>query len=116
MISPKIFALVGIAAVVKFTSATPDSAGIVEMTNGLAYGGIPYGSVTGMVAKFVRNARGQPVTYQSKVIVPNAQKIVITPNVRAAGLVARERGPVQIYNHASVIAPGVIGTISEIGY
>ncbi|PSN41166.1 hypothetical protein C0J52_16114 [Blattella germanica] len=34
--------------------ARPDSAGIVEMVNGLAYGGIPYGSVTGQVADYYR--------------------------------------------------------------
>ncbi|GLV48603.1 hypothetical protein CBL_06026 [Carabus blaptoides fortunei] len=36
----------------------PDSAGIVEMPPGLAYGGIPYGSVTGMVANYYNGGRG----------------------------------------------------------
>ncbi|KAF4531729.1 hypothetical protein B566_EDAN008942 [Ephemera danica] len=35
----------------------PDSAGIVERVNGLAYGGIPYGSVSGALSSY-RPAHG----------------------------------------------------------
>jgi hypothetical protein len=35
-------------------TARPDSAGIVELVKGFAYGGIPYGSVTGQVAEYYR--------------------------------------------------------------
>ncbi|XP_069686405.1 uncharacterized protein [Periplaneta americana] len=48
-----------VAALVAAVLARPDSAGIVEMVNGLAYGGIPYGSVTGQVAEYYRQ-RGTP--------------------------------------------------------
>lgn len=34
----QIATLVGVAALLKLSTATPDSAGIVEMVNGLAYG------------------------------------------------------------------------------
>lgn len=44
------------------------------------------------------------------------QPIVITPNLRAARLIGIAPRPVQIYNLPGVIGPGVIGTISQIGY
>lgn len=42
--------------------------------------------------------------------------VIVTPNFRASGIEARRRGPVQIYNLPGVIAPGVVGTFSQIGY
>lgn len=43
-----------VAVFIATVTARPDSAGIVAMVNGLAYGGIPYGSVTGQVAEYYR--------------------------------------------------------------
>jgi len=42
--------------------------------------------------------------------------IVITPNLRATRLLAIAPRPVQIYNLPGVVAPGIVGTISQIGY
>lgn len=42
--------------------------------------------------------------------------IIVTPNVRASGWSNRQNGPVQIYKLPGVVAPGVLGTISQIGY
>ncbi|KAK7792897.1 hypothetical protein R5R35_005064 [Gryllus longicercus] len=53
-------ALLALLAASARGAARPDSAGIVEMVNGLAYGGIPYGSVTGRVAEYYRS-RGDPL-------------------------------------------------------
>ncbi|XP_012287958.1 uncharacterized protein LOC105703841 [Orussus abietinus] len=112
MITAKITVLIGLIFVLGHASAMPDSAGIVEMRNGLAYGGIPYGSVSGMVYGFEKPAGVQ--LYPG--VTATGTRVVITPNLRAAGVEARSRGPVQIYNLPGVVAPGVVGTISQIGY
>lgn len=47
----------------------------------------------------------------------NAQRpVIITPNFRAIRPVGISPRPVQIYNLPGVIAPGIVGTISQIGY
>ncbi|XP_011302367.1 uncharacterized protein [Fopius arisanus] len=120
MISVKLI-IVGVAGLITYVGA--DSAGIVEMTDGLAYGGIPYGSVSGMLAKY-QSPVGSTNYYQLNQYPYRPQRpqpqtsspIIVTPNVRAAGLAARSAGPFQIYNLPGVIAPGVVGTFSQIGY
>ncbi|XP_043274551.1 uncharacterized protein [Venturia canescens] len=121
MIAAKIATLVGVAALLNLSTATPDSAGIVEMVNGLAYGGIPYGSVTGMLARSVNQGALGPQQYY-RGVQPQAgpsyatSRVIVTPNLRAAGIVERQQGPVQIYNLPGVVAPGIVGRFSQIGY
>ncbi|RLU21991.1 hypothetical protein DMN91_006370 [Ooceraea biroi] len=116
MLPAKISLLFGLATLIKLSIAAPDSAGIVEMVNGLAYGGIPYGSVSGMLARYP--GYGIEVNTQSPVrqLSGIQQPIVINPNLRATRLVGIAQRPVQIYNLPGVIAPGIVGTISHIGY
>lgn len=43
--------------------------------------------------------------------------VIITPNLRASRPpVGVAPQPVQIYNLPAVVAPGIVGTISQIGY
>lgn len=82
-------------------------------------GGIPYGSITGMVAKYPGFIMGQQFnSLQARQLngFKNVQPVVITPNFRATRLAGVHPRPVQIYNVPSVVAPGVVGTISHIGY
>lgn len=46
----------------------------------------------------------------------NVQPVVVNPNFRATRLVGVHPQPVQVYNARGVVAPGVVGTISHIGY
>lgn len=80
-------------------------------------GGIPYGSITGMVAKYPGYLGQQFNSLQARQLngFKSIQPVVITPNFRATRL-AGVHPPVQIYNVPSVVAPGVVGTISHIGY
>lgn len=120
MLSAKITLLFGFAALalLKSSTAAPDSAGIVEMVNGLAYGGIPYGSVSGMLAKYpgYEQINAQFQARQLDILSSTQRPIIITPNLRATRLVGISPRPVQIYNLPGVIAPGIVGTISQIGY
>ncbi|XP_039306551.1 uncharacterized protein LOC105204066 isoform X2 [Solenopsis invicta] len=102
----------------KLSTATPDSAGIVEMMNGLAYGGIPYGSVSGMVAKYpgYGQVNNEPQARQFNILSSTQRPVIFTPNFRATRLAGISPRPVQIYNLPGVIAPGIVGTISQIGY
>ncbi|XP_034948495.1 uncharacterized protein [Chelonus insularis] len=115
MESLKILMYFVIITIAKIISASPDSAGIVEMVNGLAYGGIPYGSVSGKVGINYQSPdsgfyfrQDNTIQSQSQLRVPSP--IVISPNFRAAGVEARKYGPVQIYKLPGVVAPGVLGT------
>ncbi|XP_063974044.1 uncharacterized protein LOC135160877 isoform X2 [Diachasmimorpha longicaudata] len=121
MISPKFITIFGVVMSIAYVST--DSAGVVEMPDGLAYGGIPYGSVTGMLAKYrnpmaVRNYYKEidQYPYRERPQPQASSPIIVTPNFRAAGLAARSTGPVQIYKLPGVIAPGVVGTFIQIGY
>ncbi|KAL0099055.1 hypothetical protein PUN28_020243 [Cardiocondyla obscurior] len=88
------------------------------MVNGLAYGGIPYGSVSGMLAKYPGYGQidPQPLSRQFDILSNTERPIIITPNLRATRLVGITPRPVQIYNLPGVIAPGIVGTINQIGY
>ncbi|XP_003250048.2 uncharacterized protein LOC100577381 [Apis mellifera] len=115
----KTILLLTVVGLLNLSTVAPDSAGIVEMVNGLAYGGIPYGSITGMVAKYPGFIMGQQFnSLQARQLngFKNVQPVVITPNFRATRLAGVHPRPVQIYNVPSVVAPGVVGTISHIGY
>lgn len=94
-------------------------------------GGIPYGSVSGMLADYPKQQLNDNNYYnnwyypqsgqykRSSYDQPQPQsgsQIIVTPNVRASGLSNRKNGPFQIYKLPGVIAPGVIGTLSQIGY
>ncbi|XP_031778875.1 uncharacterized protein LOC100123749 [Nasonia vitripennis] len=57
----------------------PDSAGIVEMVNGLAYGGIPYGSVSGALANYNQPQR---LAYPYNSLQASAS--VLVPDTRTA--------------------------------
>ncbi|XP_029168187.1 uncharacterized protein LOC114938390 [Nylanderia fulva] len=118
MLPAKITLLFGLAALLKSSTAAPDSAGMVEMVNGLAYGGIPYGSVSGMLAKYpgYRQINAEVQARQLGILSNTQRPIIITPNFRATRLVGISPRPVQIYNLPAVIAPGIVGTISQIGY
>ncbi|XP_012521449.1 uncharacterized protein LOC105827832 [Monomorium pharaonis] len=116
----QITVLFGVVALLKLSTAAPDSAGIVEIVNGLAYGGIPYGSVSGMLAKYPgygqANAQPQAQARQFNILSNTQRPVIITPNFRATRLVGISPRPVQIYNLPGVVAPGTVGTISQIGY
>ncbi|XP_011696409.1 PREDICTED: uncharacterized protein LOC105455059 [Wasmannia auropunctata] len=117
MLPVKITLLFGLVTLLKLSAAAPDSAGIVEMVNGLAYGGIPYGSVSGMVAKYPGYRQINAEAREFENILSNTQRpVIITPNFRATRLMGISPRPVQIYNLPGVIAPGIVGTISQIGY
>ncbi|XP_044009359.1 uncharacterized protein LOC122853136 isoform X2 [Aphidius gifuensis] len=97
MFSAKYFAfLCGILTVIDCTFGEPDSAGIVPLPNGLAYGGIPYGSVSGMLADYPRQQLNeynnnnyyyypQPGQYKrssNDQLQPQpGSQIIVTPNV-----------------------------------
>ncbi|XP_029041677.1 uncharacterized protein LOC114875495 [Osmia bicornis bicornis] len=102
-----LFTVIGL---LKLSTAAPDSAGIVEMVNGLAYGGIPYGSVTGMVAKYPGFMRQQIQARQLNAFRA-VQPLAVNANFGASRLVGVQPQTVQIYN-----VPGVVGTIRQLGY
>jgi len=84
-------------------------------------GGIPYGSVSGMLAKYPGygqiNAQPQTIEDRQLNILSNTQRpVIISPNFQATRLMRISPRPVQIYNLPGVIAPGIVGTISQIGY
>ncbi|XP_014477593.1 PREDICTED: uncharacterized protein LOC106746011 isoform X2 [Dinoponera quadriceps] len=118
MLPTKVTLLFGFATLLKLSSAAPDSAGIVEMANGLAYGGIPYGSVSGMLAKYPGYVQvNSPHQARQLDTFGFAQRpVIITPNLRANRPLGVASRPVQIYNLPAVVAPGIVGTISQIGY
>ena len=78
-----------------------------------------------MLAKYNANqASGIPSQYYPGSLVQSQLRpspysgsgIIVTPNVRAAGIASRQQGPVQIYNLPGVVAPGIVGRFSQIGY
>ncbi|XP_015525013.2 uncharacterized protein [Neodiprion pinetum] len=113
----KILILVAASAILNFVNARPDSAGMVEMTNGLAYGGIPYGSVSGMVAKYGNSNTGQISSY-APANPRSAPSLVMSQNSRRPSIVPApgSGAPVQIFSHPGVVAPGVVGMIHSVGY
>ncbi|XP_076234381.1 uncharacterized protein LOC143179168 [Calliopsis andreniformis] len=118
MFSQKATLLLSVVGLLNLSAAAPDSAGIVEMVNGLAYGGIPYGSISGMIAKYPGFANQGNNILQARALngYGGGQPVVVTPNVRATRLVGQQPSAVQIYKVPGVVAPGVLGTISQIGY
>ncbi|XP_018059305.1 PREDICTED: uncharacterized protein LOC108694386 isoform X1 [Atta colombica] len=116
MLPAKVTLIFGLIAFFKLSTAAPDSAGIVEMVNGLAYGGIPYGSVSGMLAKYPGYKQINTQARQFDILSSTQRPVIITPNFRATRLVGISPRPVQIYNLPGVIAPGIVGRISQIGY
>ncbi|KAG7208597.1 hypothetical protein KM043_014806 [Ampulex compressa] len=118
MLSSKIIASLALLGLLGLSTAAPDSAGLVEMVNGLAYGGIPYGSVTGMVSKYpgFTSAQFNPLQARQLSVGRSIQPVIITPNIRATRIAGAQPRAVQIYNLPGVVAPGVVGTISQIGY
>jgi len=87
----------------------------------LHLGGIPYGSVSGMLAKYpgYGQVNAQPRTIEDRQlnILSNTQRpVIISPNFQATRLMRISPQPVQIYNLPGVIAPGIVDTISQIGY
>ncbi|XP_047348479.1 uncharacterized protein LOC124948640 [Vespa velutina] len=119
MFLTKILFLFGLMQLINLSTAAPlpDSAGIVEMVNGLAYGGIPYGSVSGMLAKYPGFSSQQAIQSRRLSSVKAIRPVIVTPNFRATRLaVTHGTRPVQIYNLPGVIAPGVVGTITQIGF
>ncbi|CAK9798072.1 hypothetical protein ANTPLA_LOCUS1417 [Anthophora plagiata] len=118
MLPLKSILLLTVVGLLNLSTAAPDSAGIVEMVNGLAYGGIPYGSVTGMVAKYPGLMRQQFSSLQARQLngYRAIQPVFVSPNFRATRLVDVQPQPVQVYNVPGVVAPGVVGSIGHIGY
>ncbi|XP_032670246.1 uncharacterized protein LOC116843706 isoform X2 [Odontomachus brunneus] len=116
MLLTKITLLFGLATLLKLSAAAPDSAGIVEMVNGLAYGGIPYGSVSGMLAKYPGYGQDYGPHQARQLGTFGERLVIVTPNLRASRPLSIAPRPVQIYNLPAVVAPGVVGTISQIGY
>ncbi|XP_015434605.1 PREDICTED: uncharacterized protein LOC107190327 [Dufourea novaeangliae] len=118
MLPAKTTLLLTLLGLLNLSTVAPDSAGIVEMVNGLAYGGIPYGSVTGMISKYPGLLNRQSNTVQAQQFrgFNGVRPLVVTPNFRATRLVGVQPQAVQIYNLPSVVAPGVVGSISRIGY
>ncbi|KAK9298705.1 hypothetical protein QLX08_008070 [Tetragonisca angustula] len=95
------------------STAAPDSAGIVEMVKGLAYGGIPYGSVTGMVAKYPGFTRQQFNSNQARQLnrFRNEVPLVVNPNFRATRLVDTQSESIQIYKDS-----GALGSVNYVEY
>lgn len=81
-------------------------------------GGIPYGSVSGMLAKYpgYGQINDQPQARQFDISSNTQRPVIITPNFRATRPTGISPRTVQIYNLPGVIAPGITGTISQIGY
>ncbi|XP_031841324.1 uncharacterized protein LOC116430843 [Nomia melanderi] len=102
----KTILLLTLVGLLNLSTVAPDSAGIVEMVNGLAYGGIPYGSVTGMVAKYPGFMNQQINNLQTPQLhgLAGVQPIGVAPNYRAAPSVGVRPQTVQIYN-----LPGLVG-------
>ncbi|KYM96628.1 hypothetical protein ALC62_12675 [Cyphomyrmex costatus] len=111
----QIILVFGLVAFLNLSTAAPDSAGIVEMVNGLAYGGIPYGSVSGMLTKYPGYGQVNAQARQFDIPSNTQRPVIITPNFRATRLMGISPQPVQIYNLPGVIAPGIVGRISQIG-
>ncbi|XP_014477594.1 PREDICTED: uncharacterized protein LOC106746011 isoform X3 [Dinoponera quadriceps] len=80
--------------------------------------GIPYGSVSGMLAKYPGYVQvNSPHQARQLDTFGFAQRpVIITPNLRANRPLGVASRPVQIYNLPAVVAPGIVGTISQIGY
>ncbi|XP_012134624.1 uncharacterized protein LOC100880027 [Megachile rotundata] len=102
--------LIIVLGLIKLPTVAPDSAGIVEMVNGLAYGGIPYGSVTGMVAKYPGFMR-QQIQAQQLNAFRGVQPLAGNPNFGSARLVGVQPQTVRIYN-----VPSVVGSLGQIRY
>ncbi|XP_078050610.1 uncharacterized protein LOC144477060 [Augochlora pura] len=116
MLPLKTILLLTVACSLNLSTAAPDSAGIVEMVNGLAYGGIPYGSVTGMVAKYMGFSSQQinsPRPVQSSVY-NDVQPVVVAQNYGAARILGPQPQPLHFYNVQGVLAP-VAPTLNYIG-
>ncbi|XP_076687008.1 uncharacterized protein LOC143378864 isoform X2 [Andrena cerasifolii] len=118
MLSLKTYLLLSLVGLLNLSAVAPDSAGIVEMVNGLAYGGIPYGSVTGMLAKYPRFMGQQINTLQARQLngFRAVRPLVVAPNFRATRLVGAQPQAVQVYSIPGVAAPGVLSTIGRIRY
>lgn len=71
-----------------------------------------------MLAKYPGYVRAnvQPEARQFNILSNTERPVIITPNLRANRLEGITPQPVQIYNLPGVIAPGIVGTISQIGY
>ncbi|XP_017756182.1 PREDICTED: uncharacterized protein LOC108547959 [Eufriesea mexicana] len=118
MLPLKTILLLTVVGLLNLSTAAPDSAGIVEMVNGLAYGGIPYGSVTGMLSKYPGFMRHQFNSIQARQLggFGGVQPLIVGPNLRATRLVGLHPQSVQVYNVRGAVAPGVVSTINHIGY
>lgn len=116
MLPAKITLLFGFAALLKSSTAAPDSAGMVEMMNGLAYGGIPYGSVSGMLAKYPgyrQTLQARQFDLLSSASTNRLREINyrIRPSFQAWSRNILPR-PVRIYNPSRLISPGIIGWVN----
>lgn len=69
-----------------------------------------------MLAKYPGQANAEAQARQLNVFGNAQRPVIITPNFRANRPVGISPRPVQIYNLPGVIAPGIVGTISQIGY
>ncbi|KAL2733759.1 homeobox protein 2-like [Vespula squamosa] len=92
----------------------PDSAGMVEMVNGLAYGGIPYGSVSGMLAKYPGFSSQQAIQSRRLSTVKTIRPVIVTPNFRATRLAVNHgTRPVQIYNLPALWKVLGVGSVTK---
>ncbi|XP_076618904.1 uncharacterized protein LOC143340612 [Colletes latitarsis] len=112
MLSSKTILPLTVVGLLSLSTVTPDSAGIVEMVNGLAYGGIPYGSVTGMVSKYPGFMRQQINTLQARQLggFNSARPVVVNPNFRST-VQGIQPQSVHIYN-----VPRIVGNIGHLRY
>ncbi|XP_076278262.1 uncharacterized protein LOC143208080 [Lasioglossum baleicum] len=118
MLPLKTVLLLTLVGLLNLSTAAPDSAGIVEMVNGLAYGGIPYGSITGMVSKYTGFMNQQINSLQTPQLsgLNGVQPLVVAQNYGAGQIVRAQPQAVQIYNLQGVVAPNVVRPLSQIGY
>nr|XP_033335312.1 uncharacterized protein LOC117225712 [Megalopta genalis] len=118
MLPLKTILLLTVAGSLNLSTAAPDSAGIVEMVNGLAYGGIPYGSVTGMVAKYAGYAGQQinsPQPAAQSSVLNGARPVVVAANYGIAPTLGAQAQSLRIYNIQGVLAPAVARSLNYLG-
>ncbi|XP_076643163.1 uncharacterized protein LOC143353596 isoform X2 [Halictus rubicundus] len=118
MLPLKTILLLTLVSLLNLSTAAPDSAGIVEMVNGLAYGGIPYGSITGMVSKYTGFMNQQINSLQAPQLngLNGVQPLVVAQNYGAAQIARAQPQAVHIYNLQGAVAPNVLRPLSRIGY